>query len=156
MHRRLPLLFRLVATLSVAIVPVAGCASGGPWVELKGKRIAVEIADDHDERARGLMHRDRLDEGTGMLFLHSEQERQAYWMKNTKIPLDILYFDEQRRLVSVSHAPPCSLGDRCPPHPSDGPALYVLEINGGEAAALGVVPGDVLAFGPGIPERGAP
>ncbi len=152
MRARFPLLF-----LAVALLPVSGCASGGgAWVELKGQRIRVEIADDHEERARGLMHRDRLDPGTGMLFVHADAERQAYWMKNTRIPLDILYFDAQRRLVSVSHAPPCSLGDRCPPHPSAGPALYVLELNGGDAAALGVVAGDTLALGPDVPERGAP
>ena len=96
----------------LALLPAAGCASDAPWVELKGKRIAVEIADDFGERQRGLMHRDHLDAGTGMLFVHERPARQAYWMKNTRIPLDILYFDAQRRLVSVSHAPPCSLGDR--------------------------------------------
>jgi uncharacterized membrane protein (UPF0127 family) len=146
------LLICLVATL----LPLSGCASSGPWVEISGQRISVEIADDHAERSRGLMHRDRLAPGTGMLFVHADQERLAYWMKNTRIPLDILYFDKDRRLVSVSRAAPCSLGDRCPPHPSAGPALYVLEINAGEAESLGIAAGDTLAFGPGIPERGAP
>jgi uncharacterized membrane protein (UPF0127 family) len=151
MRRRLPLFLS-----AFALLPIAGCASDGPWVEFKGERFAIEVADDARERQRGLMHRDRLAAGTGMLFVHAEQERQAYWMKNTRIPLDILYFDAERRLVSVSHAPPCSLGDRCPPYPSSGPALYVLELNAGEAARLGAKPGDVLAFGPGVPERGAP
>jgi uncharacterized protein len=152
MHPRLPPFFLAVALL----LPASGCASGGHWVELKGKRIEVEIADDHAERMRGLMHRDSLEAGAGMLFVHERQEPQAYWMKNTRIPLDILYFDEQRKLVSVSHAPPCSAGDRCPPYPSTGPALYVLELNGGEAAAMGLAPGDLLSFGPSVPERGAP
>ena len=140
----------------LAASSAGGCVSGAEWIELNGTRIAVELADDHEERARGLMHRDRLAAGSGMLFLHADEERQAYWMKNTKIPLDILYFDADRRLVSVSRAAPCSLGDRCPPHPSAGPALYVLELNAGEAAALGVERGDEIVFGPGIPERGAP
>jgi uncharacterized membrane protein (UPF0127 family) len=144
------LCFALLAT------PVAGCASGGDWVELKGKRIAVEIADDDGERQRGLMYRDRLEPGTGMVFVHEDEQRRAYWMKNTKIPLDILYFDAERRLVSVTHAPPCSLGDRCPPYPSTGPALYVLELNAGEAAALGVAVGDTLTLGPAVPALGAP
>ena len=57
-------------------------------------------------------------------------------MKNTKIPLDILYFDQDRKLVSVQQrVPPCSLGDRCPPFPSEGPALYVLELNAGTVEA---------------------
>ena len=142
--------------LATALLAAGGCAAGGEWVELKGTRIAIEVADDHTERARGLMHRDRLGAGNGMLFVHADEERQAYWMKNTKIPLDILYFDARRRLVSVSHAPPCSLGDRCPPYPSAGPALYVLELDAGEAAALGIERGDELTLGPGVPERGTP
>lgn len=87
-----------------------------------------------------------------MLFIHDRQEPQAYWMKNTKIPLDILYFDSERKLVSQQRdVPPCSLGDRCPPYPSDAPALYVLELNAGEAARLGLETGIALTFGPGIP-----
>jgi uncharacterized membrane protein (UPF0127 family) len=74
-------------------------------------------------------------------------------MKNTKIPLDILYFDHAHKLVSLVHAPPCSLGDECPPFPSEGPALYVLELNAGTAGELGVKAGDELKFGPGIPTR---
>lgn len=146
----------LIALLLLATVP--GCASGGaPWVELRGERFAVEIADAGDERNRGLMFRDVLAEGTGMLFLHDREERQAYWMKNTRIPLDIFYFNSERQLVSVSQGvPSCSLGDRCPPYPSAGPALYVLELNAGEASRLGVAKGDELVFGPGIPERGMP
>ncbi len=150
--------FLPVATIAM-LLPLLGCASGGgqPWVELRGQRFSVEIADDHAERQRGLMFRDALPEGTGMLFLHDEQQPLGYWMKNTKIPLDILYFDSERRLVSASQGvPPCSLGDRCPPYPSSGPALYVLELNSGQAAKLGVEKGDELVFGPGIAARGAP
>lgn len=147
---------RPLAALLLA-APLLGCASGQPWVELKGQRYSVEIADAHEERNRGLMFRDRLEDGHGMLFLHDAERPLAYWMKNTRIPLDILYFDSERRLVSASQGvPPCSLGDRCPPYPSTGPALYVLELNAGEAAELGVSPGDELVFGPGIAERGAP
>lgn len=142
----------------LALSPLTGCASDGqPWVELKGQRFVVEVADDHDERARGLMFRDQLPEGAGMLFVHDAERPLAYWMKNTRIPLDIFYFDASRKLVSVSRGvPACSLGDRCPPYPSDGPAQYVLELNAGQANALGVAPGDTITFGPGIPERGAP
>jgi uncharacterized membrane protein (UPF0127 family) len=150
--------FRLVLLACLVVAPVLGCASGGaPWVELKGERFTVEVADDGPERNRGLMYRDQLAEGTGMLFVHDIEEPLAYWMKNTRIPLDIFYFDSQRRLVSVSRGvPSCSLGDRCPPYPSAGPALYVLELNSGEASRLGVAKGDELVIGPGIAERGKP
>ena len=152
MRRHLP-----VFLLLVLAHPLAGCASDGPWVELKGQRYAVEVSDDFEERRRGLMHRDRMAEGAGMLFVHDIEQPLAYWMKNTKIPLDILYFDAQRKLVSVSKGvPTCSLGNRCPTYPSAGPALYVLELNAGIASELGVAPGDQITFGPGIPERGTP
>ena len=138
----LPLLFLLSA-----------CASARtPWVELGGERFKVEVADDDAERSRGLMFRDAMPADHGMLFLHDRQEAQAYWMKNTKIPLDILYFDNERRLVSQQRdVPPCSAGDACPAYPSNAPARYVLELNAGQAARLGLEDGAELRFGPGIP-----
>lgn len=132
---------------------LAGCASAGtPWVELAGQRYTVEIADDDAERARGLMFRDAMADDRGMLFIHDSQEPLAYWMKNTRIPLDILYFDDARRLVSQRRGvPPCSLGDGCPNYPSGAPARYVLELNAGHAERLGLADGAELRFGPGIP-----
>jgi uncharacterized membrane protein (UPF0127 family) len=144
---------RLSAIALIVSIFLAGCASASstPWVELKGKRFVVEIADDPAERERGLMFRDEMDADHGMLFIHDTEAPQAYWMKNTKIPLDILYFDHQRKLVSAQlRVPPCSLGDRCPPYPSEGSALYVLELNAGTAEAIGAKDGDELTFGPGI------
>ncbi len=131
----------------------SGCGNAQEhWVELQGQRYQVEIADDNKERALGLMFRDAMDEGNGMLFIHDRQMPLAYWMKNTRIPLDILYFDRDRKLVSQQRdVPPCSLGDRCPPYPSDAPALYVLELNAGQAERLGLKDGAELTFGPGIP-----
>lgn len=123
----------------------SGCAAGGDWVELGGQRYVVEVARTDAERERGLMFRDELPAGHGMLFIHPRQEPQAYWMKNTRIALDILYFDDSHRLVSQQRdVPPCSLGDACPPYPSDAPARYVLELNAGEAARLGLHNGDAL------------
>jgi uncharacterized membrane protein (UPF0127 family) len=136
-----------------AACSLSACASArGPWVELAGQRYAVEVADDDAERARGLMYRDAMAPGNGMLFIDDAEQPQAYWMKNTKIPLDILYFDDSRKLVSQQRdVPPCSLGDACPSYPSKGPARYVLELNAGEAARLKLQDGAELTFGPGIP-----
>lgn len=138
---------------------LAGCASGRDaggesWVELAGTRYTVEIADDDSERARGLMFRDQMARDRGMLFLHDREEPLAYWMKNTRIPLDILYFNGSRELVSQQRdVPACSAGDRCPPYPSRAPARYVLELNAGEAERIGLQDGAVLTFGPGIAPR---
>ena len=145
---------RLRPTLIVAIAwSLSACAGARqPWVELGNQRYAIEIADNDAERARGLMFRDALPSGHGMLFIHDAEEPQAYWMKNTKIPLDILYFDDERKLVAQQRdVPPCSLGDGCPSYPSDAPARYVLELNAGEAARLQLKDGAELRFGPGIP-----
>ena len=147
--------FGLYLTLACASVLATACANDEPWVELGGERFTVELANDNASRARGLMFRDSLAEGHGMLFIHDSEERQAYWMKNTRIPLDILYFDSSLRLVSQQRdVPPCSAGDRCPPYPSNAPALYVLELNAGEARRLELKTGAVMELAPGIlPER---
>ena len=72
-------------------------------------------------------------------------------MKNTRIALDILYFDNARKLVAQQRdVPPCSLGDRCPPYPSNAAARYVLELNAGEAARLHLQDGAELHLGPDI------
>jgi uncharacterized membrane protein (UPF0127 family) len=136
-----------------ASLALAGCASASsPWVELRGQRFTVEIADTDESRARGLMFRDSMAEDRGMLFIFDRSQPLAFWMKNTKIPLDILYFDSNRRLVSQQRdVPPCSLGNGCPPYPSSAPARYVLELNAGQAAKLGLNDGAELKFGPGIP-----
>ncbi|MBS0194660.1 MAG: DUF192 domain-containing protein [Proteobacteria bacterium] len=127
------------------------------WVRLHGHRYTVEIAQTNAQRARGLMFRDHLAPGHGMLFIHEGQGPLAYWMKNTHIPLDIFYFDAQRKLVSVSkNTPPCDLGDACPPYRSDAPAMYVLELNAGVADKIHAKTGDALTFGPHIPTTPPP
>ena len=152
-------MIRSLARLSLLplLLALSACASARtPWVEVGGERFQVEVADDDAERARGLMFRDAMADDHGMLFIHDRQEPQAYWMKNTRIPLDILYFDRDRRLVSQQRdVPPCSAGDRCPPYPSRAPAQYVLELNAGQAARLKLEDGALLTFGPGsAPEAG--
>lgn len=152
---RLPL---TTLALSVLMLATAGChAAQGHWVELRGQRFQIEIADDFEERARGLMFREQLPPDHGMLFIYDREQPLAFWMKNTRIPLDILFFDRERRLVSVrKRIPPCSLGDRCPSYASRKPAMYVLELNAGQADALGVALGDVIAFDGKTPIIGEP
>jgi uncharacterized membrane protein (UPF0127 family) len=141
--------------LVLFVLPMLGACAGpsGPWVELKGKRFVVEIADTDEARARGLMFRDAMARDRGMLFLFERQEPQAFWMRNTRIPLDIFYFDAQRRLVSTAAGvPPCTT-PRCPSYPSTGPAQYVLELNAGLARELKTAPGDAITFSPDVEAR---
>lgn len=144
---------RLALLVSLSL-PVFGCANStqsAAWVELQGHHYDVELAKTDDQRQRGLMFRDSMASDHGMLFIHDSEEPQAYWMKNTKIPLDILYFDNGLRLVAQQrNVPPCTLGDQCPPYPSNAPARYVLELNAGQADTMNLKDGAVLTVKPGV------
>jgi uncharacterized membrane protein (UPF0127 family) len=100
--------------------------------------VAVEVARTEAEQARGLMFRRELAEDAGMLFVFGESERRAFWMKNTLIPLDMIFVDEAGVVAGiVRDAEPLSLGLRDPGVAS----RYVLEVRGGWAARHGVAPG---------------
>ncbi len=102
-------------------------------------RFKVEIAATQAEQARGLMFRKALAPDRGMLFTYKRPQPAAYWMKNTLIPLDIIYVQPDGRILSiVRNARP---HDETP-LPSGGLVLGVLEIAGGRAAQLGILPGD--------------
>ncbi len=137
-----------------AACSLSACAGARqPWVELGGHRYTVELAKDDAERARGLMFRDSMPIDHGMLFIHDAEAPQAYWMKNCKFPQDMLFFDNNLKLVAQQRdVPPCSLGDSCPSYPSNAPARYVLELNAGQAEKLKLQNGAALKFGPGIPQ----
>jgi hypothetical protein len=99
----------------------------------------VELANDDDTRTRGLMHRRALAANAGMLFDYGRPGQVAMWMRNTLIPLDMLFIATDGRVVNVH--------ERAVPHdetpiPSAGPVRAVLELNGGTVARLGIKPGD--------------
>ena len=99
--------------------------------------IVVEFASDEAQRRRGLMYREELPAGTGMLFIYQGEGMRAFWMKNTLIPLDMVFFDRAGRFVSLHRdVPPLTLALRR----STAPAQYVLELNAGEAERLGIGP----------------
>ncbi|WP_299360977.1 DUF192 domain-containing protein [uncultured Paracoccus sp.] len=117
--------------------------------------VRVEIADDADERARGLMHRTSLPPGQGMLFIYSSPQQVAFWMKNTLIPLDLLFIDAAGRVRHIHpNARPHDLTS-IPGATEDDPSperLMVLEIGGGEAARLGLTTGSILRH-PRLPQH---
>ena len=120
------------------------CVSRGPSVELAGRSFSVEIADTREKQALGLMFRDSMPADQGMLFIFPIESPRSFWMKNTRIPLDIIYFNKDLELVSISAGtPPCRVSS-CPSYPSISPAKYVLELNAGIASELGVGVGDKL------------
>ncbi|MFA4930828.1 MAG: DUF192 domain-containing protein, partial [Patescibacteria group bacterium] len=90
--------------------------------------VCVEIADTTEERARGLMNRESLPDNEGMLFVFDNEAHQSFWMKNTLIPLDILFFDANYNLVDYKDDfQPCR-GDVCESYASRQPAMYALEV----------------------------
>jgi uncharacterized membrane protein (UPF0127 family) len=135
---------RLLPILLVLLFTTSSCRSEEPRVRLKGEWFSVDLATTAEDQRMGLMFRDEMADDHGMLFIFPTENWRSFWMKNTRIALDIFYFDEGLKLVSVAeNTPPCRT-ERCPSYPSKGPARYVLELNAGKAQQLGVEPGDVL------------
>jgi hypothetical protein len=139
----------IVTWIAIALMPVLAACDPTPQVAIvsadnsKRAAVKVEIADTPDARQLGLMYRNHLDEDAGMLFVFASPSDTHFWMKNTVIPLDMLFADVHGKVVGiVANARPYSeamVG-------GFGGTLYVLEVNGGYAARHGVVAGDHLEF----------
>lgn len=139
----------------VLFVACTGNPTEGQWAEPRGAvtfpdetTVRVEIADTPAKRQLGLMFREELRPSEGMVFIFEAPGYFPFWMKNTLIPLDMLWLDADRRVVSIAHAvPPCE-ADPCPSYPPDPgtTALYVVEVVAGFAREHHVSPGDVLEF----------
>ena len=137
--------FLRFAAIALAIT-LQACAAKGPSIDLKGQSYSIELAEDDASRERGLMDRESMPTDHGMLFVFQDDAPRAFWMKNCKFPQDMLFFDENRKLVSVQHDVPACTADPCPAYSSGAPARYVLELNAGQAKKLGLTPGDELTI----------
>jgi len=122
--------------------PAATAASAGPGVILpSGAVFRVELAVTDAERAQGLMFRESLAEGAGMLFLFDGTEIRPFWMKNCHFPLDIIHLTKDGTVVDVlANVPPCA-ADPCPTYPPAAASDTVLELNAGVAARSGLLRG---------------
>ena len=135
------------AAVLVAALPgaAAGAACSETQVEIRDPgsdaaraRFTVEIADEWPEIQRGLMHRESMPKSAGMLFVYDRPQPVAFWMRNTLIPLDMVFLDEDG-VVQKVHANAVPLDETSIP---GGDAIqFVLEINGGLAGMLGIEPG---------------
>jgi len=119
----------------------------GPVITLPdGYTVRIEVAADDQTRAQGLMYRDRVPVGAGMLFFFPQSGEYPFWMKNPLVPLDMIWIDDQKRVVHVeSNVPPCK-ADPCPSYPPHAQAKYVLELGAGEAGKHQVANGSTLKF----------
>ncbi|MDR0422314.1 MAG: DUF192 domain-containing protein [Proteiniphilum sp.] len=115
--------------------------------------IDIEVADDDRLRALGLMYRRSLPENAGMLFIQSMEEIQSFWMKNTYIPLDMIFVNADRVIVTI-HANTAPLKEWS--YASAEPALYVVEVNAGFASRHGIRTGDGIAFSLSRRDQAAP
>jgi uncharacterized protein len=108
----------------------------------KQNQFSVEMATTNQQRQLGLMNRTGLADDAGMLFVFSKAGVVNFWMKNTLIPLDIIFINAEKKIVSIgANAQPCLVED-CPLISSKYDTLYVLEIKGGMAEQLGIKVGD--------------
>ncbi len=135
--RKLALLFLLLA--------IAGCTRE---IEVRFGNEAVifaEVADEQDEWERGLMFRNTLDDDTGMIFIFDKEDYYSFWMKNTRIPLDMIWISEDKKVVDIKEAEPC-IDDPCTSYKPAGKAKYVLEVNQGFAENNSIKIGDKVSF----------
>lgn len=111
-------------------------------IRVGGIPVRVEIADEEEERQRGLMHRDSLGADEGMLFVYPEQRTLSFWMRNTRIPLSIAFADRRGVIVDIQQMDP----NTEELHRSRSPAMYALEMNRGWFREHGVTEGDRIRF----------
>lgn len=107
--------------------------------------VNVEVADNERERMQGLMFRESLEENTGMLFVFEEKAKYAFWMKNTLIPLDVIFIDENFNIIDIIYAVPCK-EDPCERYIPKKDSLYVLEVNGNFTVKYEISIGNKVKF----------
>jgi len=141
-----PVLRRAGAVIAIAVValPLAACSDEGKLVLHSATgdySFNVEVVDTPESRAEGLMFRTELAEDAGMLFDFKEERAVSFWMRNTFIPLDMIFVDAAGvvKNIHVNAIPHDVTGI-----PSEGPVQFVLEIPGGRSVEIGLKPGDTM------------
>ena len=145
--RRLLLALALVAAPACGSDPASAPASSARLEIHTARgadlRLSVEIADTPAERETGLMGRERLDPFDGMVFTWAEPVRTAFWMKDTRIPLSIAFWDARNRIVALFDMDPCT-ADPCPTYDPGVEILGAVEVPQGDLGRLGVAVGDEI------------
>ena len=145
---RVPRLYSLpLAVLALALATVAGSSPAVvPLTLPSGKVLQAEVMVSDEDRAMGLMFRPSLPLDRGMIFRFGTADFHGIWMKNCKFPIDILWLDEERRVVHVAEAvPPCK-AEPCPVYNPMRKASWVIELNAGQARREKAVLGSTVRF----------
>ena len=111
-----------------------------------GVRVQAELADTPQKRSKGLMFRERLAPDAGMLFVFEDAGEWSFWMKNTKLALDILWIGPDRKIVYIEENVPTCRQDPCPEYKPSKDALYALELPAGSVKREKLAKGMKLAF----------
>lgn len=111
---------------------------GHAWVIFGADTVVAEVAATPEERAEGLMYRDEVPDGTGMLFVFEDSQPRAFWMANTYVPLDVAYMDPSYRIVDIIAMEPLVTDS----YPSDAAAMFALEVRQGWFEEQGIGVGD--------------
>ena len=137
--------FACAQTPPAPVATAQASEAPGPRVTFPdGFVVRVEVAADDELRAQGLMFRDQLRPGTGMLFMFPGDGEYSFWMKNTRIALDMIWIDVAGKIVHVKHGvPPCEVED-CPGYAPGVPSRYVLEVASGVAKEHALADGQML------------
>ena len=116
-----------------------------PYVKIGNTTVSVELAVTSEEKAKGLMHREQLAENKGMLFIFEDEQALSFWMKNTLIPLDMVFINSDNRIVDILVAEPCKK-DPCKTYTPKADAKYVLEVNAGFSERHNAAIGDEVSL----------
>ncbi len=116
---------------------IRGVALYEPGKEMDQVMLGAEIVDTPEQREKGMMFRTDFGDAQGMLFFFDEEQPLSFWMKNTLIPLDVLFFDDEATFVSFSTMVPCE-SDPCPIYSSEEPAMSALEVPAGFVKKHGI------------------
>lgn len=112
-------------------------APGHAWVIFGADTVLAEVARTPDQRAQGLMYRQEVPDGTGMLFVFDENDLRSFWMQNTYVPLDIAFLDPALTVVDIQQMAPLTTDS----HESAAPAMFALEVRQGWFAEQGIAVG---------------
>lgn len=116
-------------------------------VEIKGKQYNIKLAKTNEEKQKGLSEIKSLPENEGMLFIFDKKDIYRFWMKNTFIPLDIIYINDEKIVKIFENVPPQGNNQGAiPTYQSESDANYVLELNGGQSSKNGFKVGDSVKF----------